>query len=528
MKQRELPMKKFWNFLADMKVRKYLPDSRHVHELKTTLLRQFNISLFSSRHLDRSILLEETGSPAIFKLTIYCFFAFTIFFLVWSSLMRIDEVSIATGEIIPLGKTHKIQHLEGGIVARILVKDGEEVQKDQPLVEMDTSKIASQLNEARTHQLALSARVKRLEAFLKNRNLEPGAGPLTHDTWDDGQIEILAKSFASLDAARKIIQHQIGQLDDEMAGLDLNLANVDVQLEKMKKDLKRIKDDGERSATMLKKEKALMQEEIDIREGLVDQGLNSNIKFLILQREFYQLEKEQLEKVDAFLTKVSQYETQIADLETQKKNLPLEISKRKKRILELNNTLAEKESSILEKSYIQLDELREQLKQANENVVRNADSLTKAHIQSPTRGFVNSLKIHSSGVVVAAGELLMEIVPKDTPLVAEIRISNLDIGHVKAGQDVVLKLTTYDFSRYGSLKGRLLNLSANSYTSEKEEPYFLGSVELNQFYLDPMEKKNPLLPGMTLRAEVITGNKSIMEYLIKPIYKNTKQALKER
>lgn len=526
MKQETVP-KIIKTFAQSLQKLNIFPKTGGFGKALSRLKKDLIINTFSSRHLDRSILLEETGSPAVLKLTIYCCFFFVITFIVWASLMKLDEVAIANGEILPLGKTYPMQHLDGGVVARIHVKDGDKVKKGQALIDLDVSKLESQLNESKTREKALSARIGRLEAFLKNRNPKNIESKSLNNEWKESQMSILIQSFKSLAASRKVIDAQTSQLEDELKEMEIRRIGISEQKEKLKAELVKFKSNGEKTFAALAKEKELMEEEIEIREELVDQGLNSNIKFLVLQRQFYQIEKEIVEKRELHNAKLLQYQQQLSELDIQIKSLPLEISKRQKRISELQSTLKEKESIILEKAYIELDEIKEQFSQAHENTVRLEDSIQKSHMRAPISGIVHGLEARAQGAVISAGDVVMQIVPEDIELMAEVHIANRDIGHVKSGLDVVLKITTYDFSRYGSLKATLEDISATSYYSDTEEPYYLGKITLDSSYLDE-EGKYPLLPGMTLRAEIITGNKSVMEYILKPIYTSTKQALKER
>jgi len=149
-------------------------------------------------------------------------------------------------------------------------------------------------------------------------------------------------------------------------------------------------------------------------------------------------------------------------------------------------------------------------------------------VNAPVKGIVHHLKANTAGEVVAAGETLLEIIPHDAPLTAEIHISPKDIGHIAVGESVTLKFMAYDFARYGGLSGTLNTISGTTFSDGNHEPYYKGWVKPNQNQIGAIPGTNPLLPGMTLIAEIKTGEKSILEYLLKPIFTSASQAMRER
>ena len=175
-----------------------------------------------------------------------------------------------------------------------------------------------------------------------------------------------------------------------------------------------------------------------------------------------------------------------------------------------------------------LAQVNEELVQIREVIKRQEEKIEKTSIRAPSSGFVHRLKAHSIGEVIAPGTTILEVVPQDHDMLAEIEISSRDIGHVKLGQPVKLKFTTYDFSRYGGIEGTLKEISATTYLSPAGNPYYKGIVLFTKSFVGSNPQTNPILPGMTVQAEIRTGDKTITEYLLKPIFASAKQALRER
>lgn len=149
-------------------------------------------------------------------------------------------------------------------------------------------------------------------------------------------------------------------------------------------------------------------------------------------------------------------------------------------------------------------------------------------MRSPVRGIVKGLKLHTVGGVVAPGEVLLEIVPMDEELIVETRISPYDIGHVQVNQPAKVKVIAYDFARYGAISGVLKSISASTFRDDDGVPFYKGIIDLDKNHLGDDPDTNLVLPGMTVQADINTGEKSILQYLLKPIYVSASQAFRER
>jgi HlyD family secretion protein/adhesin transport system membrane fusion protein len=280
---------------------------------------------------------------------------------------------------------------------------------------------------------------------------------------------------------------------------------------------------------LIAQEKEALEEEMEIREELVDQGLNSNIKFLALQRQYFQIEKDILERKLAHDEKASMLKRQISQLTSQHDMIPHEITRKQVRISEIRKNLKLQESKAREQALFELDTVTETVKTLRERYLRFKERFDSSTLKATIDGTIQSLKRAGPGAVITPGELLCNIVPKEAKVIGLIKIDNKDIGHVSEGQDVRLKLTSFDFSRYGSLPGTITSIDANS-TLEPTDgtTYFWARVDITSAKPNEDRPPLPLINGMSLDADIITGNKTVMEYLLKPIYASTLEAMQER
>jgi HlyD family secretion protein/adhesin transport system membrane fusion protein len=475
--------------------------------------------------LDRSVLLTETGAPQFTRAFIAATFLIVFIFITWASFIKVDEVAKASGEIKSSLPVHPIQHFYGGTLSSIHASEGQMVEKGTPLASLDTLEIKSQLKESIIQQKATKGRISRLQYLLKLNSIDELRLPKENEKH---QWLMLEQAFISLKTKRAVSQQQIQQLESQIKDENIKLTSLKKQSVLLKEDLDRHQKESGTTLKLLAQEKEALEEEMEIREDLVDQGLNSNIKFLSLQRTYYQLEKDILEKKLEHQEKSSQLQKQILQINQQIDSLPLMVSQHKAKIKETQEQLLEDESKLREETLAELDELLELAQTLNEKVIRLKDRVDQSVIKAPIKGYVHQLKTAGPGAIISPGEEVLQIIPYEAKLLAKIKVDNKDIGHLQTGQQVRLKLTSFDFSRYGSLPGVLEKLAQNSSMDEKGVPYYGAYVKILSF--KPSEKRSelPLKTGMSLDADIVTGKKTVMEYLLKPIYASTREALQER
>jgi len=431
-----------------------------------------------ARLLAQSVVLEEAGVPGLVRLTVFAIAIVVSAFIVWSSFTEVDEVANAAGEVVPAGQLQSVQHLEGGIIAEIAVADGDLVEQGNVLVRLDPAGATAELKQMRARQAGLMLQAERLRAFAEER--EPDfsfAGPESADQAED-QRAIFDIQAASRNSQRAVLRNQIEQ---RQSGVALY---------------------REQEAT-LKQVMDILKQELDLRRPLVEKGLATRTEFLEVQREVTQAYGDYVKL---------QGEWQLAA----------------KDLAEARSRLAELETTLREEALSEMGAVSAELAQVREAVAKLEDRANRLEIRAPVRGIVKGLQAHTVGGVIAPGAVVLEIVPMDKELIVEARVATTDVGHIEVGQPVTVKVLTYDYARYGGISGRLRSVSASTFVAEDETPYYKAVVELDRNFVVGDPNRNLVLPGMTVQADVKTGRKTLLQYLLKPVYSSIDEAFRER
>ncbi len=429
------------------------------------------------RILSQSAMLEEARTPYLIRTTMLIICLAFFIFVTWTACTKIKEMARTTGEIIPSSYVQSIQHLEGGIVKEILVRDDDSVKKGQVLIRLEGENVHADHKRvlAKLHHLRLKA--ARLRAFISGNREE--FNRLTkkisrHSTEED----LLASMLDGLKRQQEILTQQLNQKKEQKKLLE-------EQLETAKKALQIAK-------TAFKTQNQLYKER-----------LVAETTYLAVVREMNQ----QQGQVNQLTVKVNQAREAISEYEWRLQSL----------LVETRNKALEKLGSI-EGEIAETEALQKKL----------ADQIARLDIRSPVDGLVKGLEVHTIGGVIAPGRQLMEIVPAGSDLLAEVKISPNDIGHIKVGYPVIVKITSYDFSRYGAINGTVTGLSATTFANQHGQTFYKGMISLEKNYVGNTEGQNMILPGMIVNADIITGEKSLLAYFLKPIYKAMNSAFRER
>ena len=429
------------------------------------------------RILSQSAMLEEARTPYLIRTTMLIICLAFFIFVTWTACTKIKEMARTTGEIIPSSYVQSIQHLEGGIVKEILVRDDDSVKKGQVLIRLEGENVHADHKRvlAKLHHLRLKA--ARLRAFISGNREE--FNRLTkkisrHSTEED----LLASMLDGLKRQQEILNQQLNQKKEQKKLLE-------EQLETAKKALQIAK-------TAFKTQNQLYKER-----------LVAETTYLAVVREMNQ----QQGQVNQLTVKVNQAREAISEYEWRLQSL----------LVETRNKALEKLGSI-EGEIAETEALQKKL----------ADQIARLDIRSPVDGLVKGLEVHTIGGVIAPGRQLMEIVPAGSDLLAEVKISPNDIGHIKVGYPVIVKITSYDFSRYGAINGTVTGLSATTFANQHGQTFYKGMISLEKNYVGNTEGQNMILPGMIVNADIITGEKSLLAYFLKPIYKAMNSAFRER
>ncbi len=400
-------------------------------------------------------------------------------FIIWASYAEIDEITRGEGKVIPYGQNQVIQNLEGGIVEEILVHEGDSVKKGQVLLKINNSKSFSSSEANQIKYNELYAKKIRLEAEVNDK---PFVAPKTTDPRLQEQLKKEKLLYNSRKLQREAEDRSYVQ-----------------QIEQKKQEVK----EAVAKVKTLKQSLKYVQEEIAMTKPMVEQGIKSKVDFLKLKRE----ESEILNKIEA--TQLSIPRLKHAIQEYRNKRIEAKQKFINKAREELNKTIAE------------LERIVAQQKAYNDQVRRTI-------VRSPVDGIVQKLYVHTIGGVVKPGADLIEIVPTDGQLYLEIKIKPKDIAFIHPGAKARIKISAYDYSIYGGLEGEVVKISPDTITDKKDNTYYLIYVKTDKNYLGTKEHPLKIIPGMTVKADIMTGKKTIMQYILKPILKSKEYMFTER
>jgi adhesin transport system membrane fusion protein len=419
-------------------------------------------------------------APRIVRLTIWAVIAFFAFLMLWAHLAVIDEVTRGEGKAIPSSKIQKIQNLEGGIVAQIYVHEGEIVESGAPLIRLDDTRFASNVGETDADRVSAELRVERLSAEVDNRALN-----FTSD---------LRKAAPKQSADEESLYNsRRQQLADEIGGLQQQLVQRQQELREYQS-----KTDQYRSSL------SLLRQEIGMSEPLVAQGAVSPVEMLRLKRS----EVETRGQMDS---------TQLA------------IPRAQAAINEVLRKIDENKGKFRSDALTQLNEARTNLNKAQATSKGLEDRVSRTMVTSPVRGIIKQLLVNTVGGVIQPGSDLAEVVPLDDTLLVEARIRPQDIAFLHPGQEAVVKFSAYDYTIYGGLKAKLIQIGADTIQDEdKKNTYYVITLRTEKSHLGTDDKPLLIIPGMVASVDIITGKKSVLSYLLKPIIRARAEALHER
>ncbi len=427
--------------------------------------------------LSQPLILEEVGPPRLLAHLLRVVGVLIVGLIVWSAIAQVRETALAEGQVIPAGSVHLVQHLEGGIVAEVLVEDGDIVEAGQPLVRLESASAEAELERLRAREAGLALRAERLRAFVMGREADFSEG--------QNHPELVADQQAILEMQHEARESQRQVLDARLAQQKAQLASFEEQRKSLERQVQ------------------ILEEELGMRGQLMEKGLVSRVVYLETERTLNRTRGELASVIG-------------------------EAAKATAAVREAQNSLTETDAGLRNDSLKEMGEVTSELAQVREELAKLEDRVTRLDIRSPARGIVKGLEARTVGGVIPPGLAIMEIVPFDDTLVAEVRISPRDVGHLRVGQKADVKVTTYDVARFGSVEGNLRQISASTFEDEEGEPYYRGIVALASDHVGGNPDANLILPGMVVDVSINTGSKSVLQYLLKPVYRGLDRAFTER
>ena len=454
-------------------IRKGVPKSRGARSNRR--MSRDDIRFMNS--LNAAVLADNPIRPRLLLLVISIV---VLALILWAGFAEIDERTRGVGRIIPSQQIQVVQNLEGGIIKSILVAEGDWVRQGQVLVTIDDTGPGSTFAESMTVMNEMVARSRRLraEAGIKAFSIDPGAS---------GKMKALLKK------EERLYETNMRRKKSEMAVLEQRLKQRRIEMSEAKQNIRSL----QRSTRMITRE-------IELTEPLYKKRLVSELEFIQLRQRA--LEKQQeldsaRKLVETLTSRIVEAQNQIAELEDKHRGEAQE---------EFNKVMGEIERMAMAQVAIE-------------------DRMERTKVRSPVDGTVKQLLVNTVGGVVQPGMDIVQIVPSEKGLLVEARVKPSDIAFLAPGLKAIVKLTAYDYAIYGGLEGKVRHISADTISSDDgREEFYLVRVETGKDYLGEEEDKKRTMVGMTAQVDIITGKKTILQYLMKPILRAKYNALRER
>ncbi|MEH6402167.1 MAG: HlyD family type I secretion periplasmic adaptor subunit [Sneathiella sp.] len=407
-------------------------------------------------------------------------FAFFISAYIWADNAILDEVTRGNGTVIPSSQIQVIQNLEGGILKELLVREGEIVEKGQILLRIDDTSFAARFGEIESNYLSLMGRVARLTAEAS------GEGIIFPPELMAESAETSVREQNLFNARRSELQSQLGILRQQAQQRQQEIAEINGRLKQLKSTL------------------ALVNEELAITAPLAEKGIVPKVQLLQLKRE-------------------------INELDGQVSASTLAMPRARGALKEANQRIEEKILNFRSEASQELNSSRGEFAVLRQTILAAKDRVTRTDVRSPLKGEVKELKIQTIGGVVRPGQDIVEIVPIEDNLLVEARIRPADIAFLSPGQKATVKITAYDFSIYGGLPATLERISPDTIVDEQTgETFYKIIVKTEESSLKRGDEVYPIKPGMIASVDTLTGHKSVLDYILKPILKTKNTALRER
>ncbi len=410
---------------------------------------------------------------------LYVFVIMVVLLIVWSAYAEVDELVRGQGKVIPSRQLQMVQNLEGGILSELYVEEGQHVKKGQILMKLDDTQFSSKFQERKQAVLAIEGNIARLQAELSDASLIQFADKLKRD-------------------APAIVEQQEHVFSRRRAQLDSALGLIDIQIKQEQQALEKAKFDYVQAT----QQHTLAEKEVAILKPLLKEGVVSEMELIRAEKEALKAKGDAVGLEYAF----PKHQTAIEELKDKQKQLVINFK-----------ADAQKE----------LARFQDELAQISQSSGALEDRVERTQVRSPVNGTIKQIMLNTLGGVVQPGMDLISIVPLEDSLLIETKIRPADIARLYPGQKAMVKFTAYDFTVYGGLEAELVHISADSIGHEDKESFYLVRVKTSKNNLGNEHYSLPIIPGMLAEVDILTGKKTLMSYLLKPILKAKQVALSE-
>jgi len=432
----------------------------------------------SGKILTQPLALEDGKVPGLLRNMTYVVCAIIGASILWAGASEIRELAIGQGEIVPVDSIKSVHHLEGGIIGETFTQEGQIVDQGAALLQLHPIAGNSDLEELQVRRASLSFKKQRLLALLNGDNFTPNEDASRFPKLFKEQLELFKLQLSVNDREKKTLQARINQRSANIAAYDQELKSLNRQL-------------------------AFKKDRVETAEKLYNKKIGTRSALLVLKSDYEEI----------FANAISLGGRQTAAREA----------------LEETQSLLLETKLKLRQSYTEeLTRASTELATVTQTIVKQKDKVDRLVVRSPVKGIVQLLPFNNRGEVVKPGELVAKIVPIDDNIVAEIRLDPKDIGHVNVGDTAELKISTFDSNVFGVANGKVDKISASSFISDRGNVYFKAIIKLDENTIGNAGNSHKITPGMQLQANIVTGSKSLIQYMLKPVYRSLDTAFSER
>ncbi|WP_298439381.1 HlyD family type I secretion periplasmic adaptor subunit [uncultured Ferrimonas sp.] len=429
-------------------------------------------------------------SPKAGRYLMWSIVLFLLCAVIWASLSELDTVTSGEGKVIPSSQMQVVQNLEGGLLDQLLIKEGEVVSAGQLLMVIDDTRFQADFREREQQQLDLRAQAVRLQAELNtvsisssdNIVIRPKALTFPSD-WPSSKQAMVARQQAGYNESINNIRNQVRQLEQQINQRKQEYLEAQARL------------------TNLRQSYRLAKSEYDLTRPLADEGVVSQVEILKLER---------------------QTNDTLRELKTVELQLPGLKSGTNEAVFRRNEAI----SAFRSDKQTELNQVQGELAAMDERRIDLADKVQRTQVQSPVSGIVQKIHINTVGGVIQPGADLVEIVPSDDKLLIEAKIAPQDIAFLRPGLDSIVKFSAYDFTRYGGLQGQLEHISADTIVDEEGNAFYLVRIRTDANFIGN-NQQFAIIPGMTASVDIISGKRTVLDYITKPVRVASHTALRE-
>lgn len=437
------------------------------------------------------------NTPSSARVLLWVVMIFFIAAGAWAAWAEIDQVTAGEGKVVPSSQIQVVSNLEGGLVKEILVTEGQQVEQGQQLLLLDDTRFRSDFREREKQVLNLSATVEQLRASIDSIEI---SGDFSEDNWRDN-VKIatnkLIYSEQLLEKEPTLVSRQRAEYIQGLNELRSQLSLIDQQVQQKQQELV----EAQARTVNLRQSYNFARKELDITKPLADEGVVPQVELLKLQRQVNDTRRD-----------LTSTELKIPALRSEAREAMLSrIDAAQKFIIEHQEAL---------------NEAQDRLSAMTESTIGLEDRVNRTTVISPVTGTVKTLNVNTVGGVIQPGMDIVEIVPSEDTLLVEAKIAPQDIAFLRPDLDAIVKFSAYDFTKYGGLSGKLEHISADTTQDEEGNSFYLVRVRTEQTSLGG-DQSLPIIPGMTASVDIITGKRTVLNYLLRPLFSAQQNALRE-